>query len=73
MENYKYILKYVNDDKELTSTFGAEINLNDLKAQLKYFLRGCGWSESQTAFLDTEEQMQALLIILVFLWIAKEV
>lgn len=56
MENYKYILTYVNDDKTYTHEFNADIDMSDLKLELMYFLRGCSWSEAQTAFLDEDPE-----------------
>ena len=52
MENYKYILTYVNDDKTYTHEFNAEITMDELKQELMWFLRGCSWSEEQTDFLE---------------------
>lgn len=56
MENYKYTLKHQCDDKVLTCTFNADITKEELKEQLKNFLRGCSWSEAQTAFLDEDPE-----------------
>lgn len=56
MENYKYTLQYQCDDKVLTYTFNAEITMEDLKEQMKNFLRGCSWTEAQTAFLDEDPE-----------------
>lgn len=64
MENYKYILKYTNGDKSLTYEIPAEITMTDLKDELMYFLRGCSWTEAQTAFLeeDPEEEIRSAVM-----------
>lgn len=59
MENYKYILQYQCDDKVLTYNFNAEITMTDLKDNLKDFLRGCSWTEAQTAFLEEDPEEAA--------------
>ena len=59
MENYKYTFIYQCDDKVLTSTFNAEITMTDLKDNLKNFLRGCSWTEAQTAFFDEDPEESA--------------
>lgn len=60
MENYKYILKYTNGDKSLTYEIPAEITMTDLKDELMYFLRGCSWTEAQTAFLEEDPEAKIL-------------
>lgn len=64
MDNYKYILKYTNGDKSLTCEIPADINMTDLKHELMYFLRGCSWTEAQTAFLedDPEEAIRSAVM-----------
>lgn len=59
MENYKYTLQYQFEDTVLTYTFNAEITMEDLKDQLKNFLRGCSWTEAQTAFLEEDPEEAA--------------
>lgn len=52
MENYKYTLRYQNDDKIAEHTFNADVSIDDLKTELMNFLRGCSWTEAQTRFLE---------------------
>lgn len=59
MDNYKYTLQYQCEDTVLTYTFNAETTMEDLKDQLKNFLRGCSWTEAQTAFLEENPEEAA--------------
>ena len=63
MTDYKYKLQYINNDSVLTKEFSADLNLDDLKMELMLFLRGCSWTENQTAFLeeDPEEPIRSSL------------
>ena len=56
MKDYKYTFTYQCDDKIYTLVCSAEITMEDLKHELMYFLRGCSWSEAQTAFLEEEPE-----------------
>lgn len=56
MENYKYILQYINDNSVLTKEFSADINIDELKMELMLFLRGCSWTDKQTAFLEEDPE-----------------
>lgn len=64
MENYKYTLQYTNGDKTLTYVIPADITMDDLKLELMWFLRGCSWSESQTAFLseNPEDAIRSIIM-----------
>ena len=64
MENYEYTFKYRCGDKVLEMSFNAEVDMSDLKTNLMYFLRGCSWSEAQTAFLeeDPEEKIRSAVM-----------
>lgn len=44
-ETYGYKLEYKNDDYTCTVTFGGEISGDELRNNLKDFLKGCSWSE----------------------------
>lgn len=61
MTDYKYKLQYIDNNTVLTKEFSADINLDDLKNELMLFLRGCSWTENQTAFLeeDPEESIRS--------------
>lgn len=61
MLNYQYTFKYVDNGTDYTVTFNADVNLEELKRNLLYFLRGCSWSEEHTRFLeeDPEENIRA--------------
>lgn len=63
MENYKYTLTYQNNDNTLTSTFNAEVTMEELKEQLKYFLRGCSWTDSSLVFLEEDPVEETTSII----------
>lgn len=63
-EDYKYTFKYQCNDKIYEMTFNADIDLEELKQNLMYFLRGCSWSERSTAFLeeDPEEAIRSAVM-----------
>lgn len=56
MDEYKYTFKYKYNDLEITCTFGASLNLYELKRRIRDFLLACSWSEEQTKFLESEEE-----------------
>lgn len=64
MDNYKYILKCINDNSVLTKEFSADLDLDELKMELMFFLRGCSWTDKQTAFLeeDPEEAIRSSIM-----------
>ena len=45
MDNYKYKLQYVCDNKTVTHEFNANITTDDLTYNLRDFLCGCSWRE----------------------------
>lgn len=47
MNNYYYELKYVYEDVEVTHKFPADLGIDRLADNLKYFLLGCSWTEKQ--------------------------
>lgn len=63
MDNYKYKLQYTDNNSVLTKEFSADLNLDELKMELLLFLRGCSWTDKQTAFLeeDPEEPFKSSL------------
>ena len=64
MDNYKYKLQYINNDSVLTKEFSADLNIDELKMELMLFLRGCSWTDKQTAFLedDLEEAIKSYIV-----------
>lgn len=45
--DYYYELKYVDGQHTVTHRFSAQIDMTTLADNLKDFLRGCSWLESQ--------------------------
>ena len=46
-EDYKYELKYIDEDKRITHEFNADIDVTGMAENLRDFLCGCSWSEKQ--------------------------
>ena len=63
MTDYKYKLQYIDNNSVLTKEFSADLNIDELKMELMLFLRGCSWTDKQTAFLeeDPEEPFRSSL------------
>lgn len=57
-EEYGYKLQYKNDDYTCTVTFRGDIAGDELRNNLKDFLKGCSWSEYciDKIFNESEEE-----------------
>lgn len=56
-ETYGYKLEYKNNDYTCTVTFRGDIDGEELRYNLKDFLKGCSWSEHciDQIFNETKE------------------
>ena len=59
MEEYKYTFKYQYNDLEITCTFGASLDMDELKRRIRDFLLASSWTEAQVAFLDDDPEEAA--------------
>ena len=46
-EEYKYILKYIDNEDTITSEFSGYISIDDIAYKLRDFLCACGWAEER--------------------------
>ena len=44
---YKYTLKYEIDGTEVVMTFPGDVNIEQIRNNLRYFLLGCSWMPNQ--------------------------
>lgn len=44
---YKYTLKYEVDETETVVTFPGDVDIEQIRNNLKYFLLGCSWMPKQ--------------------------
>lgn len=45
-EPYEYRLTYIDGDYEVTHTFSAFCTGNEMRDNLRHFLRACSWSDN---------------------------
>lgn len=62
-KEYYYELKYINNDCEVVMKFDASIDADDLRDNLRNFLKGCSWgSEVVDNHILAGEPMKELTI-----------
>lgn len=52
---YEYEFTYRCNGATFTTKFNAAVDIEELKENLKLFLRGCSWQDSTLKFLEPEE------------------
>lgn len=52
---YEYEFTYRYNGATLTTKFSAAVDIEELKENLKQFLRGCSWQDSTLEFLEPED------------------